>query len=360
MTVAPEEIEDRLSALPATIAVSAGDARALARLDDFHIGGEGRRSQRPRPRLVPSLVAVAIFLVCAVITNLVAVYFAPAYGNALADAPGIGPASARILKASGLTTGDVTAVDDSATSSGHTIRLVGGYADALRTVLFFQVDGRGMVGDPKAYGQSVGDYYPVSDGLTLSDQFGREYGMAGISGGNMLGFDPLAWPASELGARLTLRITGLWEPWLKISGPLVPAVVGTWTLHATLFSQPPSSVVLPPPLVLPGVTYRVTSARASGDTMSIHFSMTGSVVDQASRLKPLEPSDGLWASYFNIRMFDSAGNEVQMSDWGYTFPKAAGSPADGSIDAFISGPGRYGIQFGQFSAPEDIRWIQVR
>jgi len=364
---ARDEIEDRLRALPATLVVGSDDERAIARLGRFEVPDGSRATGRRRMRLKPALGWLAAFAVAVVLLNIAGVYFAPAYGRALADTPGIGPASSSMLRAVGLSTSDVVGFNDSATSNGHTVRLVGGYADALRTELFLEIDGRGMTGNPKAFGRNPGDYGPYPDDLTLSDQFGHRYDMAGVNGGTTLGFQALAWPASSVGARLTLHLSGLIAIWELKDGPLNPSVRGDWTLHATLVPQPASRTTLPPPLRLPGITYTFTSIRASGNTLSIHFSVAGAVVDRVTSLQgtPGAPFDSdtpfgqLWGSYFPVRMFDAAGVEVQMADWGYTFPRSAGLPASGSIDAYINGPGTYGIQFGQQSSAQDLRWIVV-
>src|SRR5260370_16308336 len=101
---------------------------------------------------------VAMAVGAVVLLNLVAAYYAPTYRRAIADAPGIGGPSSKILAATGLSAGDVTSFNDSASSAGHTVRLGAGYADGLRTVLFISIDGKGLVGDPKGFRMNPADY----------------------------------------------------------------------------------------------------------------------------------------------------------------------------------------------------------
>jgi hypothetical protein len=62
--------------------------------------------------------------------------------------------------------------------------------------------------------------------------------------------------------------------------------------------------------------------------------------------------------YFTPRLYDANGNELQMQDWGYTWPKTG--PAQGEMTVFINGPGRYRIQLGNaLSAPNLQRWLVV-
>ena len=62
----------------------------------------------------------------------------------------------------------------------------------------------------------------------------------------------------------------------------------------------------------------------------------------------------LMRDYFAPRVFDAAGTELQMQDWGFTWPKTG--PAQGEMTVFINGPGRYRIQLG---GAVDSRWVDV-
>ena len=362
-TSAPQEIEDRLRGLPASLVIGADDTRMLAALSGWRPAEVGRLHRPRRFRLQPALGALAAFALVAVVLNIAAVYFAPTYGRALADAPGIGTVSNSMLKFYGLSVGDVTVIGDTATSNGHTVRLVAGYADALRTVLFFTIDGRGMTDDTKGFGRNAGDYAPTD--LILTDQFGHGYDENLVSAVPEYSFQPLAWPASKVGARLTIHISGLTPMWMT---PFGPELKGSWTLHAVLVPGDPYRVSLPPPLVVPSATYTFTSARASGRTMQIHFAVSGPVIGEVADQwrKWSQPGQApqayteLMQQYFWIQMFDESGKPVLMDEWGFGFPKDWTGPAKGDITAFIPGPGRYRIQFGSaLSAPEDARWILV-
>jgi hypothetical protein len=297
-------------------------------------------------------MAVAFVL----LANVVAAYYAPTYSRALADAPAVGGPSSKILAAFGLNAGQVTAVNDSATSSGHTLRLEAGYADGLRTVLFVSVDGKGLQGDPKGYGMNPGDY--GLGNFTLTDQFGHTYVPSGVGSPNWIPFTPLTWPASKVGARLVLRVTSIDVLWLTDGAE----VNGDWSLHATLVAEPAHTLALPTPVRTPRANYTFTSIRSSATTLNIQWTVAGPVVDQVNRLRPtsgnqMNPEEmQLERDYFWPKVFDASGRQVQLSMWGITFTK----PATGEMTAFIPGPGRYRIQLGGALTAEGVqRWIVV-
>ncbi len=62
----------------------------------------------------------------------------------------------------------------------------------------------------------------------------------------------------------------------------------------------------------------------------------------------------LMRDYFTPRVFDAGDSELQMQDWGFTWPKTG--PAQGEMTVFINGPGRYRIQLG---GAVDSRWVVV-
>jgi hypothetical protein len=293
-------------------------------------------------------MAVAIVI----LLNVVAAYYAPTYSRAVADAPGIGGPSSRILNAFGLSPGDVTSINDTASSSGHTLHLAAGYADGLRTVLFVSIDGKGLDGNPKGFGMNAGDY-----GLgefTLTDQFDRIYTPSGVGGPTMLPFTPLAWPASRVGARLTLHVTSIDALWLRGSGE----VHGDWTLHATLVAEPAHTLALPQPVHTSQASYTFTSIRSSATELTIRLTVDGPLVDRLSkgRTTPSADETQLEHDYLWPQVLDASGRPVQLSLWGFTFTK----PATGEITVFIPGPGRYRIQLGGALTADDLqRWILV-
>lgn len=372
--VSPDEVESRLRALSGAITLRTEDERALATLD-VNLASS-RSAVRPtefstrRIRALTLGAAIAAALIVILQANLAAIYFAPSYSRALADSPGVGPVSSRLLAGVGLRETDVTVMGDSATSAGHTLRLVGAYADGLRTVLFVSIDGRGVTGDPKQYGRNPDEWGINLDQAQLTDQFGHSYGEQGIAGPTDLQFETLAWPASSVGARLTLHVTGIWAMWKvaelgpnKGIDPDALTVHGDWTLHVTLMSEPAHKLALPAPLHTAQADYTFTSATASKTEMVLRWTVSGPVNDPMRAAPPpsLPPSPEytrLTQDYFTPRVYDSAGNELQMQEWGYEWPKSGA--AKGGMTVFIKGPGRYRIQFGRaLSSPEQQRWVVV-
>lgn len=359
-----EEVETRLRSLPASVELRPADDRALG---EIHLWPRPDSPRRARPVAIRVIGGVAAAVIAILLINVIAAYFAPKYERALADS-GVGAISQRLLSAFGLKAGDVTAVSDSATSAGHTLRLVGAYADGLRSVLFIQIDGRGLGGNPKQYGLHPGDWGINYDDMTLTDQFGHSYGGAGLGGPSDLQFQPLAWPASEVGGRLTLHITGIWAMWKfleqgpnKVIDTEALTTHGDWSLHVTLISAPYHTIALPAPVHSPMADYTFTGISASETEMVLHWTVGGPANDQvrAQQSTPLSPNtdpmaNPLMPDYFTPRVFDAGGSEVQMQDWGFTWPKAG--PAHGEMTVFINGPGRYRIQLG---GAVDSRWVDV-
>jgi len=377
MTHAPalEEVETRLRSLGSSGLVTAEDARAIGQLDVFRLPAFSdagsptalKRSASRRLRAVSKAAALAAALMLVVLANVGAAYFAPRYGRALADVPGVGPVSDRMLQFLGLNDGKVTVVNAATSSSGHTVRLVAGYADGVRTVLLVDVDGKGLTGNPKAFRTNPGDYGVSVEAVSLSDQFGHNYGLArGDQTAVALTFEPLVWPASAVGARLALHVGAIQAEW--ITGPGTDTVLkGDWNLHATLVSAAVHTLPLPAPVRTPEAAYTFTSLQASGTTVIAHWSVTGTALDEANRLwlQRTNPRSALGAeydqltrNYFSPKLFDSAGKQMTMWEWGYEFPKD--QPGVGDMTAFVPGPGRYLIEFGDaLTSTADQRWIIV-
>ena len=122
------------------------------------------RPHRARPHSVYAVAAIALVLVA----NVAVLKSWPAYGRALADAPGASWLTEPILRGTGLVPSDVVLGSDTARSAHHTLRLVGGYADSERTVVFVEIDG--VVGQNGAASAA----YAIGR-ATLSDQVGHEY-----------------------------------------------------------------------------------------------------------------------------------------------------------------------------------------
>jgi hypothetical protein len=270
-----DEIDERLRSLPETLVVDPEDVRAMARIVELRFPTERAANTKAASRRTQiRLGAVGAAIAVVVLVNVLAAYYAPTYSRALADAPGIGGPSSKILAAFGLNVDQVTAINDSATSSGHTLRLAAGYADGLRTVLFISVDGRGLDGNPKGYGMNPGDY--GLGNFTLTDQFGHTYAPSGVGSPNWIPFTPLTWPASKVGARMTLHVTSIDALWLRDSAE----ANGDWSLHATLVAEPAHTLALPAPVRTPQANYTFTSIRSSATTLNIQWTVEGPVLDR--------------------------------------------------------------------------------
>ena len=345
-----DEVEARLRALPATLTPSSKDARAIARLEMFSVQQQHRRRNPAR------LVAVAVAAVAVlVIANGVAAYYAPRYGQALAQVPLVGGISAKLLEFYGVTGQNVTVINNSSTSSGHTVRLVAAYADGLRTVIFIDIDGKGLTGNPKVYGRNPGEY-GVGDGLTLTDQFGHSYRPVGPAGTNLFQFEPLIWPASKVGARLTLQITNLQKLWLLGSGEAAD-LSGDWTLHATLVAEPVHVLPLPSPVRTGNAVYTFTSVRVTSTAVHIEWTTTGALINDPRLDKHGSEDERLVTrAYFLPKLFDSTGRETSSSTFGITFAR----PVTTEFNGYVSGPGRYRLQLGDgLTAPAYEVWIVV-
>ena len=346
-----DELEHRLRSLSHSVVLHPEDERAIRQLNVSSTSA----SSSPRSRVAIRISAGAAGAVIAILLiNIAAAYFAPKYQRTLADS-GFGPASQRLLAAVGLSTGDVTTLGDSATSVGHTLKLEAGYADGLRTVLFVSIDGRGVTGNPKKYGLNPGEWGISYNGMTLTDQFGHSYAGRGLGGPTELQFETLQWPASQLGARLTLHITGIEAMWKEAQ--LGPGVVdpepftklGDWTLHATLISAMAHAIAAPAAFHTAQADYRFTNITASETEMVLHWTVAGPIVDA-----PVEIGDPLFDQYLRPHVYSEAGAELRMQDFGYGWPK--NGPAQGEMTVFINGPGRYRIQIGTVA---EARWVVV-
>jgi hypothetical protein len=283
------------------------------------------------------LVRAAALVVGVLLANVGAAYFAPKYGQALADSPIVGGVAGPVLRYSGLDANQITTLDTSATSSGHTIKLVGGYADTERTVLLMEFDGQAH-GLPNKQTECC-----YAEG-SLTDQFGREYHRLYSPDALAATFEPLAGPARELGARLTLHISTL-----NPLGSHFQTVRGDWTLRLTLLEHAEVVVLpVPGPVTANGITYTLKSVRLSGTQMKIQFELSGPLVDQQKDL-PSQPMDNrsFAMRYVRPSLVDAQGNSPSVHDWGFTSPKHG--PISGGMTAVVAGGGRYTLTFGTAS-----------
>lgn len=310
-----------------------------------------------RRRGLPGLAAAfALLALAAISANGVVMYFAPRYGQVLAASP-IGPITEPLLRASGLGPGDVTAVDQSVTSSGHTIELVAAYADGIQTTIYLQADGEALAAPYRGIGKVLGDRYDAES--TLTDQFGRSYSPLGGSGTTMTVFEPLAGPAAAIGARLTLHVHRLWvmQPEPHAGGPWpVPHVDGDWTFHFTLVPRPARELPLPRPVRLGDTTYTFTSVRAAS-ILVVRIRVSGGAEERwnvwnaatANGRITGVPSDVIGP--FRTELYDQDGRTQRV---GY-----GGSGGD-SINAswVLHGRGRYRLHIGDPQGGADV-WFTV-
>jgi hypothetical protein len=361
-TLSPDEVDRRLRALPRSFALNAVDSHALDSLHTFRV--DTARPKRPRPIRLAIGLTMAVLLIAA--GNLAAAYYAPTYGQALAAAPVLRGVADPLLHAFGLTEQNAVALNSTATSSGHTIHLVAGYADGLRTVILLALDGRGLTGNPKQYGSHPGDY-GIALGYSLTDQFGHSYKPNGGTGPTELQFEPLVWPASKVGARLTLHVTGLDEEWLLGTNARRDTILaGDWILKATLMLAGVHDLPLPAPVRTADGTFTVTLVRLTGSELQIRWTVSGPINDRFDGLLYSTAGSNnqnpevrrLSQSYFSARFFDPAGQPAYGIDSGGEWDK--GKPFKGTLNLTITHPGRYRLQLADvLSSADSQRWITV-
>ncbi len=320
------------------------------------------RSRSPIARRLMTLAGAGLALG---LVNLAAAYFSPRYSEVLAGAPVVGSVSGSILRAAGLGADTVTPGDSVSTSSGHTLRVVGGYADGIRTLLLVEVDGRPLVVASKQTSNYFLDGY-------LTDQFGRRYNQIyGPESSVATRFEPLTGLSASQGARLTFHVRALMPTWKGTE----ESARGNWVLHATLVRRPAHELSLPAPIQDRDTVHTFTSIRSTY-ALQVHWTVAGPVVDrirqlsearsrQLERDRPAPPAVGdplsrpaapdpiadqlmelnrkyLWPHlYLN-------GKELPLGDFGWNFG-APGStePLSGQFNAILPGPGRYQVQFGE-------------
>jgi hypothetical protein len=148
-------------------------------------------------------------------------------------------------------------------------------------------------------------------------------------------FGPLASPAAENGARLTLHVHRLFN----VGDVPFQKVEGDWTLHATLFQHPAHVIPLPTPVHLAGNTYTFTSIKSSS-VLELRWTVTGpdlarawSVRDQgaAAAMRPYLPS--------------LIGLHEVASTWGFTLDSSTNTMS-GEITTILQSPGTCTIRFG--------------
>ena len=286
-----------------------------------------RSAARPgRRRLV---IAIAMVPLVMLIVTAIAAYFAPAFSQALADAPIAGRVAGPVLRQFGLASVEdrVSSFGDRSTSSGYTIELIAGYADSSRTVLFLRATPAARV-------------VPVFRGVAaLHDQFGREYRWTGAfanseTGDAAITFVPIEGPASRLGARLTLTLSQLEDP--NAGQPVT--ITSTWELHGTLLPDEGRDLAAPERGALGSATFTFTKARALPAALLVEALITGATMSELYERIP----DGLKGRpVFTVRLIDPTGRE-------HPFLSGGGGGGSGATNQLalqwlweITGSGRY-------------------
>jgi hypothetical protein len=275
------------------------------------------------------VIALAMVPVVMLIATAIAAYIAPAFSQALADAPIAGRVAGPVLRQYGLASIEnrVSSFGDRSASSGYTLELVAGYADSFRTVLFIRAT---------PAGGAVG--LLSSNFAQLRDQFGREYRRTGgfsnsETGDAAITFVPIEWPANRLGARLTLAVTRLED-----RNPAQPIVIsGSWELRGTLLPEEGTDLPLPGPGDLGGAQVTFTKLRALPATLLVEFEMTG--IGSADLFERIP--DGLKGRpAFTVRVIDSSGRELRpLSGGGGSAGKANTIRQESLFE--VTAPGRY-------------------
>lgn len=277
------------------------------------VGAAAMSAHRPPtgPRRRTLVLALTMVPLVTLFITAIAAYYAPAFSQALADAPIAGRVAGPVLRQFGLASIEdrVSSFGDRSASSGYTLELVGGYADSSRTVLFLRVTPAARV------------VMMSPDHVRLRDQFGREYyqtsGFADSeTGDGAMTFAPILSPANQLGARLTLTLTQLEDR--SAAQPIV--ITGSWELHGTLLPDEGRDLRLPQPGDLGGAKVNFTKLRALPAALLLEFEMTGiSPADVTERIP-----DGLKGRpAFTVRLVDSSGQERR-------FLSGGGGPSSGN------------------------------
>jgi hypothetical protein len=346
-------------------------ARALRSASRPHaaVASEPQAARRPaRSRSRLALVGLAAAVAVAVLANAGLGYLLPSYGRALADTPVIGPVAAGpLLRWTGLAPSQVAEVDQTVTAGGHAVRLVGAEADPIRTLLFFDVDGRSA----DAAAGSNGYVVALAQG---HDQFMNSYDwVPGPEHVIALRLEPLRGPAATYGARLDVHVSSL-----EMARGAPHEIGGSWDFHLTLSPQPAASLAVPASMSAGASTYRVTSVQQVQGMLEVRWTVAGEGADSANGAVGLaswdfgmvEQPDGLAPRYSSFGSSQSvtpnSGRAIspqqllQQRLWphlygpdgkqiygiGFHYAFARGEPAVGVLDVLTSGSGRYQIAFG--------------
>lgn len=308
---------------------------------DLAAKAKARASAPTRGRRGRTAVLVAAALVLTLLlasgADVAAAYFVPGYAKAVADTP-LGVLTEPLLHANGQTPAQITASGQTVTSSGHTIRLIGAYADELQTTIYLQVDDQPLAAPASPTGKVVGDRYTAN--VELRDQFGRTYQERGGSGTSSLDFEPLTSSAARTGIGLTLHISRLYDmTTLTANGQGGPAYVdGDWTFQFTLKQRRALVLPLPAPLTVGKLTYTFTSIKAA-DTFAVKITVSGGDIQRLDQIAPASGPSVNDLSAYQVDLYNQAGEPQRIS---------YGSLDRSHINAswVLDGTGRYRLHVG--------------
>jgi hypothetical protein len=314
--------EDRLAQRLRQLEITTPDASRVAAAA---LSARRRRPGSGRRTLVLALAMVPLLTLIA--TTIVA-YYAPAFSQALADAPIAGRVAGPVLRQFGLASVEdrVSSFGERAVSNGRTIELVGGYADSARTVLFVRVTPAARV------------VMMSSDDVQLRDQFGRQYhqssGFADSETGDAaITFEPIGSPADRVGARLTLTLTQLEDR----TGTQAVPVTGRWDLRGTLLPDEGKDLALPERGSLGAAGFVFAKVRALPAALLVEAEVTGTTLSELMERIP----DGLKGRpVFTVHLMDRAGDERRLLSGGGGSRGNASSLRQQWLWE-ITGPGRY-------------------
>jgi hypothetical protein len=290
--------------------------------------------------LVPVLAVVALLLMLAG-----SIYAAPRFADALASAPVIGGPTSSLLRSVGLApiSSRLTPINDTAVSSRYRIILTGAYADASQTILTVQVNPPAALLAP--------------DIVTLSDQFGRQVEMRsgvydGRTGTHIFSFAALPWPDNSLGARLTLRITGVQPDPASIA-----TVKGNWTLHGQVGVQPAIRLALPADGTIGDTTFHFNSIVRSGPGLDVDLHVTGPFASHLTdTVGKAIPDVSKPHVAFNVRLIDQSGALVQPVEENY---QSGPSYEEVHVLWIFNSPGQYRMVVSFEGAGQFERVIDV-
>jgi hypothetical protein len=311
---------DRLGARLSAMRFPESAGLATRAIDRYR--GRARPPLRPRPALV--MVGLAAALLASVATFVVSPSARVTVVTALADTPAVGPFASRLISLAGLqgAAGRVTTERVSATSHGHTVTLVGAYADNTRTVVLLHSE-PGLLPELPDLTDAAGRH----PGVPMASGSGNSQGDLALS------FGPLVNPGAGAN-HLVLRIHEL----RTIGPPTGPSRVisGDWTLRFSVTVDRGTAVTPSVTGSLGKVDVRLTMSAAGhrAHCLVLLSGPTGDLADLSYR-----------AGDVRVRLVGSDGRVVAENGLGAggVYTKQGSERAEGIYvsDLTTPGPGTY-------------------